>query len=178
MPLPLASHSKLGQLSESQSRDSSPRNAVSERTRRKTNANENTDEERIEVKARLANMRERLTHVKVPRQKIELVEMMLECVVQSKKVIRNVKREDLPKQLITNLDEQKRVRQDLGLAKASSPPKLAEAIVHTPITTRPSASTFTMAMALVQEKGKRSEQKEKQPDTAQVVQVESDEKSN
>ena len=48
--LPLAATSTLRKLSESHMSDSSPGNAVSERTRKKTNANEITDEEWIVVR--------------------------------------------------------------------------------------------------------------------------------
>ena len=65
VPLPLPSGSELLEVSASQSSDSGASKAVSERTIRKTNANEITDAEWIEVNARLANMRERLTPVKV-----------------------------------------------------------------------------------------------------------------
>ena len=57
------------------------------------------------------------------------------------------KREDLAKQVIPNLGEEKRAMHDLGHGKASRMPKLAEAIGPTPGTTTQSASKFTKAMA-------------------------------
>ena len=69
------------------------------------------------VKERLANIGEQLSHVQVQGTKNQIEEMVTEYVVQCEKAISSGKREDLPKILITKLNEQKRVRQDQALAK-------------------------------------------------------------
>ena len=83
MPIPLASSSALRKLSESQTSDSSPAKAVSERTRKKTNANEITDVEWIVVNTRLAEGKDRLTNLHVKgEKKSEIEEMMEEYVAR------------------------------------------------------------------------------------------------
>ena len=91
VPLPLATGSTLRKLSVSQSSDSSPSKAVSERKRKKTNANEVTDAEWIEVKGRVANKRERLTHEKEQGQTNEIEEMMESSIVQCEKAMQTGK---------------------------------------------------------------------------------------
>ena len=82
-PLALAATSTLRKLSELQTSDCTPGKAVSDRTRKKTNANEITDEEWIVVRERLANVKESLTHVTVQRtMRTEAQEMMETYVAQ------------------------------------------------------------------------------------------------
>ena len=74
VPLPLAQSSALRNLSESQTIDSSSVKTVVGRTRRKGNANEITDDEWIVVRSKLAEVRDRLSHVHVegvPKGEIE-----------------------------------------------------------------------------------------------------------
>ena len=125
MPLHLAPGSTLRKLSASHSCDSSPGKTAAERTRKKTNANEITDEEWIEVKGRLANVRERLMPVNVQWETNEIEEIMESAIMQCEKAMQTGKREDLSKYLQTKLDEEKRDRQDKALAKETSPPKVA-----------------------------------------------------
>ena len=109
--LPLASRSTLRKLSESQTSDSSPSKAVAERTRRKTDWIGISDAEWIVVHGRMSNMRERLTHVTVGGQVDTIGKRMEDYLAQCKKAMLSGKREDLPKELITKLEEQARERQ-------------------------------------------------------------------
>ena len=61
----LASGLTLRKLSASQSSESSPSKTVAERTRKKTKANEITDDAWIVVRRRVAEVKVRLTHVQV-----------------------------------------------------------------------------------------------------------------
>ena len=63
MPLPFAPGSTLRKLSVSESSYSSASKTVAERTRKKTNDNEITEQECILVRERIANVRESLTPV-------------------------------------------------------------------------------------------------------------------
>ena len=181
MPLPLASGSVLRKLSASQSSDSSPSMAVEERPRKNTNANEITDEESTEVRGRLANMRERLRHVQVKGARNEIEEMMESYVMQCEKANESRKSEELPKILLTELDEQKRERQDKALAKPSSPSKVAETVEPTPAvtTTSASASTIAVASTKVKDEGRQQiKQNEKKGDADEVFPIELDLESN
>ena len=78
VPLPLATTSKLRELSESHVSDSSPGKAVSERTRKKTNAKEITDDEGRVVRTKVGEVRDRLTHVHVEAEPKGDIEGMLD----------------------------------------------------------------------------------------------------
>ena len=71
------------------------------------------------------------------------------------------KREHLSKYLQTKLDEEKRDRQDKALAKANSPPKMAETAAPKLIVTTISISISATAMASAQETGKENEQQKR-----------------
>ena len=66
VPLPLAPTSKLRQLSDATASDNSPAMPISERTRKKTNGSEITEEEWKFVKTKMAKIKDSLSHVKVP----------------------------------------------------------------------------------------------------------------
>ena len=90
-------------------------------------------------------------------------------------------REDVPKELITKLNEQASDRQEKALTKASTPAKTTEATLATPTTTMSNVVSPTMATACEEEKQKESDkakQKEEHPDMEEVVEVESDAESN
>ena len=121
----------------------------------KRNAREIRNEEWIVVNERLGNMREHLIPVTVKEErKNELAEMMEYYVRQCEKARSICKRVDLPKILQTNVNEQKRERQDLGHEKANSTPKMAETSAPTPAIKRVNTSTSTMTMESVLKKGK------------------------
>ena len=65
VPLPLSATSKLRQLTESKTSDNSPGKSVSDRTRKKTNTSEITEEDWKIAKVKLANVKEALVHMKV-----------------------------------------------------------------------------------------------------------------
>ena len=98
-------------------------------------------------------MRERLTHLKVQRERNEIEEMMDSYIVQWENA-RGSGERDLPKYLQTKLAEQKHERQDKALAKASSPPKGAE-IAPTRKGTTASISTSILAIGKRPRKRKR-----------------------
>ena len=138
-----------------------------------TTAREIKNEYTMLVKARLENRRERFRPVKVKGKKTKIEELMEEYVMQCENSISSVLGEDLPKEMITKLDEQKRNRQDQAISKASSPLKTAKTGPTLDSTTA-AKSTATMAMAIVKEKRKESEEekrKRKQPDAEAVVEL-------
>ena len=95
VPLPLAPTSKLRQLSDATTSDNSPGKSVSDRTRKKTNGSEITEEEWKFVKVKLAKVKDALSHTKVPggaRDKNK--ESMEEYVQQCEKAIQTGKRND------------------------------------------------------------------------------------
>ena len=63
VPLPLSATSKLRQLSESTTSDNSPGKSVSDRTRKKTNGSEITEEEWKFAKVKLAKVKDALVHM-------------------------------------------------------------------------------------------------------------------
>ena len=173
--LPLASGSALKKLRASQSSERSPKKAVSERTRKKTNANEITDDEWIVVTERLTKLREQLTHVQVKdEKKNEIQEMMEGYVMHCETAMQTGKGEDQPKDLQTKLDEENRERQETAKAKVHIPSKTAETAAHS------SATTTLSISPSAPEKGNETEQekrREKQIEEAEVVSIESDAES-
>ena len=80
---------------------------MSERTRKKTNVNEITDQEWIEVNARLAKVQEQLTDLQLKWEKENEIQAMMESyVMQCEKAKQTGKRVDLPKYLQRKLDKQ------------------------------------------------------------------------
>ena len=132
LPIPLASGSALRKLNASQSSDSSPSKAVSERKRKKTNACEISYEESTEVKGRVVNVGGQLMHVPVSGMRNTIKKMMIEYGVQCQNAMKTGKREDLSKILQTKLNEQKREAEEKTRAKATNPGKPAEIAVPTP----------------------------------------------
>ena len=134
---------------------------MSERTRKKTNANGIRDDEWIVVKRKLAEVKERLTQVQVKGEKKSKIEdMMEELVVQCENAMKIGKREDLPKRLITKLKEQKRERENRGWRKTSSPPQTADTATPTPSIV--SASTSAMAGGMGEERRKEANEQSRE----------------
>ena len=176
-PLSMALGSTLPKPSASQSSDSSPRKAVADRTRKKTNATEIIDEEWTQVKGRMEHMRERLIHVNVQGQRNEIEEKMESYVMLCEKAIESGKPEDLPKIFGTKFDEEKCGRQGKALPKARSPEKEAETAMPTRTITITSSSTFTMGAVSRKGKdegGEYKRQKGKKGDAEEVEAIESD----
>ena len=103
------------------------------------------------VKARMAKLRARLVNVTAVGNKDSISEMIKEYLVQCDNAISSGKREDLPKELITKLNEEPRERQSKAFEKANSPPKTAAVTVPTPPTTTATTASSTMATAGVKE---------------------------
>ena len=190
VPLPLATKTTVRKRSESETRDSSPGIAGSERTRKKTNANELTDDQWIVDTKKLAEVRDRLTHVQVngePKSQIE--EMMEDYIAHCAKAIQTGKRDDLPKYLQMKLNDQKRERENEALTKAASPLKTRETLL-TPTIMEASSSTTTTTVAKAnvhREKGEGNAPKEKEKGTnkeksieeqSEIVAIESDVESD
>ena len=122
---------------------------MSERTRKKTNANEIADDEWIVVRTKQAELRDRLTHVHGKGvAKCEIEEMLEDYVRQCEKAMQTGKRDDLPKYFQTRLNEQKRERENEALMKTASPPKTAES-VSTLVTSSACASSTTTTVVKV-----------------------------
>ena len=123
---------------------------MGERTRRKRNAIEISDNEWIVVKEKLENLRGRLTPMAVKGEKNKIEEMMEEYVMQFEKTMSRGRREELPKGLITKLNEQAGDRQKQALAISCSPPKTAEVLGPAPHTTTATTVSSRMTTAGVE----------------------------
>ena len=98
VPLPLSATSKLPQLSDATTSVTSQGKTVSDRTRKKTNGTEITEEEWKFVKMKLAKVKDALSHTKVPggasdKNKESLEEDGQQC----EKAMQTGKRTDFPK---------------------------------------------------------------------------------
>ena len=163
---------------------------MSEGTRKKTNANEITDDEWTVVRRKLAEVKDRLTHVHVegvPKGEIE--EILEDYVMQCEKALKTGKREDLPKRVITNLNAQKRDKENKALEKASSPVKAGETVPMPTLTeAHSSLTTTTVAKPSVQagkgkanapnEKKKGEKQEKPREEPVEIFSIESDVESD
>ena len=121
-----------------------------ERTRKKTNTSEISEEEWNVVRDTLAYMKASWMHVKAPgTPRSDTQEMMEEYAGKCEKAIKTGKKTDLPKMLQTKLEQHQRVQENQALAKTGSPPKAAAT------EPTPSSTTYTTMIA------KASEHKEK-----------------
>ena len=127
VPLPLSVTSKLRQLSESTTSDNSPGKSVSDRTRKKTNGSEITEEDWKMVKAKLANGKEVIAHRKVQgsppdKNRASVEEYVTEC----ENAMETGKEADLPKVLQSQLQESQSGMENRALSKARTPSKVDE----------------------------------------------------
>ena len=154
VPLPFSATSKLRQLSDSTTSDNSPRKSVSDRTRMKTNESEITEEEWKLAKAKLANVKEALAHMKVQgaapdKNKASMEEYVQQC----DKAMQTGKKTDLPEILQLQLQEEQRGMQNRALAKARTPPKVEEP----KCTTGSNANTSTTTTTTLAKTGQHKE---------------------
>ena len=106
VPLPLAPTSKLSQLSDAAASDNSLRLSVSDRTRKKTNGSEITEEEWKFVKVKLSKVNDALSHTKVPGDAPDKNKESFEKYFhQCEKAMQTGKRTDLPKILQSQWEE-------------------------------------------------------------------------
>ena len=101
--------------------------SVSDRTRKKRNSSEITEEDWKIAKAKLASVKEAIAHLKVQgaapdKDRASMEEYGKECV----KAMQPVKKADLPTVLQSQLQEVQRAMENRALAKAKTPPKLEE----------------------------------------------------
>ena len=127
VPLPLSATSKLRQLSDSTTRDNSPGKSVSDRTRKKTNGSEITEEEWKFAKVKLAKVKDALAHMTIQggapdKHKASMEEYVKQC----DKAMQTGKKADLPKKVESHLEEAQRAMQNQALQKARTPPKVEE----------------------------------------------------
>ena len=144
VPLPLAPTSKLRELSDGRTSDNSPGKSVSDRTRRKTNGNEITEEEWKFVKIKLVKVKDALSHTKVPGGAPDKNKKSLEEYVQQfEKAMETGKWTDLPKILQSQWEEEQRGMQNQALVKAKTQPKVEE-----PKTVMPSSASTSTTTAI------------------------------
>ena len=144
VPLPLSATSKLRQLSDSTTSDNSPGKSVSDRTRKKTNGSEITEEEWKFAKLKLTEVKNALAHVTMPGGgPVKHKASMEEYIKQCDQAMQTGKRTDLPKILQSQLQEQQRGMQNRALAKAKTPPKVEEPKAAMPSDANTSTTTAT-----------------------------------